>query len=171
MVDIELAWTGPFSLGLPPVAAAGVYAFAIEDDHGTLRLARIGATNNFLQRMAQYCKRGPFGRDTDLHVFFATVPVDMRDRVTPLLHGRFMDDLQSLEYRLEYKLFEGIKARNAGRIPAGNATSGSRTLAGMHRTYLSELRLKESPLSIVEMPLADPSARTALLRESKRTTA
>jgi hypothetical protein len=166
---VDMAWQGPYLELLPAIADAGVYAFVAVDASGTRRLARVGATNNFLRRMAQYCEcdRDIFTRNCPLEVFFAPLPINIKELIGPLLDGPFMRDLRSLEYRIEYLLFRTIRARNNGAIPPGNATSGSRTLDGQRRVYQDGLGLHEvPPIRVTDFALAEQSHWTDVLRKA-----
>lgn len=168
MLTIQVRWQGPFREMLPATTDAGVYAFVLVDGGRPSFVVRVGATNNFLLRMSQYCKHGVFGADTKLGVVFARLPSDLATQLRPLLRGSFRRDLRSLEYRLEFLLFEGFRRRNNGRILCGNVTGGSRNLNGKPRGYLSQLATIESPFSVCELPLAVESATTRFLRRTSK---
>lgn len=140
----------------------GVYAILLYRNTNYY-MVRIGASGNLRKRPADYNPL-PFESEPRLRITFTIIPSVFRAGMRKLITTKYpnrSDDMDWLEYRIEYVLLETYVAR-VGQLPPANFQRGSK------REYAGHIKLmEEGILRILELEPVDLSEEICLgLRQS-----
>lgn len=166
-IDLQLSWSSPVEFECSSLFpdAPGIYAIIANTDAG-YSMARIGAARNLSSRPSNY-HAIPLLIKSNLMVSYSVVTEDFRDAMSDLIYAKFplrIDDLNWLEYRIEYLALETFR-KIWGQLPPGNYQEGSK------REYMTFIKLNDGGcIKVLSLPPASlESGVLAALKQNRKT--